>query len=679
MYTTDSVRKIKGIGEKAEQCLNKLNIYTIGHLLEHYPRDYEEFRPLQPIASVREGEVAAVEGCLMARPKMSTHGSLKILTISFQDESGVMPVTWYNMPFLRNQLKMGTRYILRGKIAKKRDRLVLEQPKLYGREEFFRQVGKLQPVYPLTAGITNHALIKAIRIALAETENLQEYLPSEIRKRQNLITYKKALQQIHFPTDRTEMIQARKRLVFDELFLYSLALSVIRKGGKKQSVHVMEERPEIEQLTEELPFSLTGAQRRVYDEIKGDLEGGYVMNRLVQGDVGSGKTMVAVLALYQAVLCGGQGAFMVPTEVLANQHYKVLCDLLEPRGVKVGLLTGSLSAKQKQAGREKLASGEWDIVVGTHAIIQNHVEFANLSLVITDEQHRFGVKQRESLFKKGKEPHVLAMSATPIPRTLALILYGDMDLSVVDERPANRLPVKNCVVNTDYRPNAYRFMKKQIDLGRQIYIICPMVDENEEMELENVTIYTEELRDIFPDSVRIAGLHGKMRPQEKDEIMQHFVRGDTDILVSTTVIEVGIDVPNATVIMIENAERFGLAQLHQLRGRVGRGKEQSYCILMTGHASKDSEERLQILAGSNDGFYIAEQDLKMRGQGDLFGIRQSGEEIFVLADIFEDAYLLKRAGEEAKAIDEDDVLLLCEKNKRLREKIGNFLGQVTVL
>lgn len=678
MQLSDSVRKIKGVGEKAEQCLNKMNVYTVGDLLEHYPRNYDEFKPIQPIASLTEGVTAAVEGSLAARPQMKVHGRLKILTITLQDESGNVLVTWFNMPFLRNQLKMGTRYILRGKVAKKSGRLVLEQPKIYSREDFFRQVGKLRPVYPLTAGITNNAVTKALEVALKETENLQEYLPPELRKRQHLIEYKKALRQIHFPVNRKEMLEGRKRLVFDELFLYSLALAYIKKNGRSPSLHVLEKKQPVAELISLLPFSLTGAQQKVYEEIMRDMTSGFVMNRLVQGDVGSGKTIVAVLALYQVVLNGGQGAFMVPTEVLANQHYKSLCGLLSDRGVRIGVLTGSLTAKQKREGREKIANGEWDIVVGTHAIIQDNVSFSDLALVITDEQHRFGVKQRETLFQKGQEPHVLAMSATPIPRTLALILYGDMDLSVIDERPADRLPIKNCVVNTDYRPNAYKFMKAQIDLGRQVYIICPMVDESEEMELENVTIYTEELRNIFPASVRIQGLHGKMRPQEKDEIMEAFSRGETDILVSTTVIEVGIDVPNATVMMIENAERFGLAQLHQLRGRVGRGREQSYCILMTGQESKDSRERLSVLADSNDGFYIAEEDLKLRGQGDLFGIRQSGDQLFQLADIFEDADILRQAGEEARKFTEDEIVLLYKKNKRLKNRIEDYLGQVTL-
>lgn len=678
MYSTDSVRSIKGVGEKAEKCLNKLNIYTVGDLLEHYPRDYDIFSPIQTIASIQEGETVALEGTLAGRPEMKTRGGLKILSVSLQDRTGMVPVTWYNMPFLRNSLKMGTRYILRGKIQKKRDRLVLEQPKIFGREEFYRQVGKLRPVYPLTAGITNNAIIKAMEYSLANTEDLEEYLPSEIRKRQQLIGYKKALSHMHFPSKKQELLEARKRLVFDELFFYSLAISYIKKSGRKKSMFVMMEQEKVELLIKRLPFTLTGAQQRVYGEIKEDLQSGLGMNRLVQGDVGSGKTIVAVLALYQAVLCGCQGAFMVPTEVLANQHYRVLCDYLEGEGVKIGILTGSQTAAQKREGREKMASGEWDIVVGTHAVIQENVTFAKLALVITDEQHRFGVKQRENLYQKGQEPHVLAMSATPIPRTLALILYGDMDLSVVDECPSNRLPIKNCVVGTDYRPNAYRFIYEQIKLGRQAYIICPMVEEKEEMELENVTIYTEELKEIFPPGIRIASLHGRMKPKEKDEIMERFSDGEIDILVSTTVIEVGIDVPNATVMMVENAERFGLAQLHQLRGRVGRGAEQSYCIFMTGSAAKDSMERLQILAGSNDGFYIAREDLKLRGQGDLFGIRQSGENVFVLADIYEDAALLKQAGEEAGTFTEDEAALLYKKNKKLKNRIEHYLGQVTL-
>ena len=678
MKLEDSVRKIKGVGEKAEQCYHKMNLYSISDLIEHYPRAYDECKPIQSIHSVEEGQVVALEGNLMARPQIKTRGRLQVLTVTLQDVTGTIGVTWFNMPFLRNQLKMGVRYILRGKVERKRGCLQLQQPKIYTKEEFYGQVGKLCPIYPLTAGLTNHAVTKSLQYALTELEDLQEYLPSEIRKRQHLIDYKKAIKQIHFPKGKRELREGRRRLVFDEFFLYSLALTYMKKAGKIESNYVIQEKTEVLEFQKQLPFQLTKAQQRVYREIATDLKSGYVMNRLVQGDVGSGKTIVAILALYQVVLNGVQGAFMVPTEVLANQHYKSLCQQLEPLGVRIELLTGSLTAKQKREGRERIALGLCDIIVGTHAMIQDNVEFHNLGLVITDEQHRFGVKQRERLYQKGREPHVLAMSATPIPRTLALILYGDMDLSIIGERPANRLPVKNCVVNTGYRPNAYRFMNRQIQEGHQVYVICPMVEENEDMELENVILYAEELKSVFPPSVGIEVLHGKMKSSQKDEIMERFSLGEIDILVSTTVIEVGIDVPNATVIMIENAERFGLAQLHQLRGRVGRGEAQSYCILMTGHESKESMERLNILASSNDGFMIAKEDLKLRGQGELFGIRQSGEQIFALADIFEDAELLQEASKEAQMFSEDEIVMLYKKNQRLKKRVENYLGQVTL-
>lgn len=676
MKLEESIRCIKGIGEKAESCYNKMNICNVADLLEHFPRAYDEFSPTQPISSLEEGMVAAIEGSLIKRPQVKVNGRLKILSASLRDDSGVLEVVWFNMPFLRNQLKMGTRYILRGKVEKRGGILQLTQPKMYSKEEYFKLVGKLCPIYPLTFGLTNRAVTKAVENALHELEDLTEYLPADIRKRQHLIEYRKALRQIHFPTNREELAEGRKRLVFDELFLYMLALSHIKKTGRKDSCHCIEEKDEGMVLQHDLPFELTQAQQKVYREIMEDMNSGYVMNRLVQGDVGSGKTIVAVLALYQVALQGKQGVLMVPTEVLAGQHYKSISAILGKRGVKIGILTGSMTAKEKREGRKNIKEGIWDIVVGTHAVIQDSVEFSDLALVITDEQHRFGVKQRETLYRKGREPHVLAMSATPIPRTLALILYGDMDLSVIDERPADRLPIKNCVVNTTYRPNAYRFMLQQIAEGRQVYTICPMVEESDESELENVTVYAEELRSVFPNTVRIEILHGKMRPTEKEDVMQRFSEGEIDILVSTTVIEVGIDVPNATVMMIENAERFGLAQLHQLRGRVGRGMEQSYCIFMMGRETKEAKERLQVLAHSNDGFYIAKEDLKMRGQGDLFGIRQSGEQLFLLADIWEDAEILQEAGKEAKLFAEKEVSLMYKKNVRLKKRVEHYLGEV---
>ena len=678
MNYSDSIRTIKGVGEKAEKCFHKLDIWEVGDLLEHYPRDYDEFHDIVPIRELEEGRIMAVEGVLRKKPSIKNTSRMKIITAFFEDETGVVQVTWFNMPFLVNRLRMGTRYILRGKTGRLNGKIVLEQPKMFSKNEFYKNVGKLLPIYPLTAGLTNNQVSKAVQCALSQCEGISEFLPPEIRKKHDLIGYRKAVQDIHFPKNRVEFLKARKRLVFDELFLYQAALQAIRLQNDHESRHVMEQKKEVEEFKAGLPFQLTMAQEKVYEEIVADMTGGTVMNRLVQGDVGSGKTVVAVLALYLTVCNKKQGAFMVPTEVLAAQHLAALQRMLGPFGVTVGMLTGSLTAKQKREGKEKLAAGEWDIVVGTHAILQDNVEFQNLALVITDEQHRFGVRQRETLSEKGEEPHVLAMSATPIPRTLALVLYGDMDLSVMDELPANRLPIKNCVVGTDYRRNAYKFMKEQIELGHQVYIICPMVEENEEVELENVTIYTEKLREIFRDSAVVDSLHGKMKPKEKNEVMERFASGQTNILVSTTVIEVGIDVPNATVMMIENAERFGLAQLHQLRGRVGRGNAQSYCILMYGNDTKEGKERLSILAGSNDGFQIAREDLKLRGQGDFFGVMQSGDKLFKLADIYEDAKLLTAANEEAKHYEFNEISRFYAKNRRLAEKLEHYMGKVSL-
>ena len=678
MRYEDSIRQIKGVGEKAEQRFHKLDIWNVGDLLEHYPREYDEFHDLVKIADVKEGEMAAVEGVMACRPSIHTTARLKILSMVLEDETGRITVTWFNMPFLANRLKMGTRYILRGKVGRKNGKLVLEQPKMYSKNEFFKQVGRLHPIYPLTAGLTNHAVEKAVRDAIGSLEGAAEFLPADLRKRQNLLAYRKAIHDIHFPKNQLEYRKARKRLVFDEFFLYQAALQAIRIKNYKPSSHVMTQNKRLEEFVNNLPYKLTAAQKRVYEEIEKDMTGGMTMNRLVQGDVGSGKTVVAVMALFLAVCNGEQGAFMVPTEVLAMQHKESLEAMLAPYGVKIGLLIGSMTAKEKREGKQKLAEGEWDVVVGTHAILQDNVEFEDLALVITDEQHRFGVRQREKLMEKGDTPHVLAMSATPIPRTLALVLYGDMDLSIMDELPANRLPIKNCVVGTDYRPQAYRFMKDQIEKGRQVYIICPMVEEKEEVALESVVMYSEQLKEIFPAAITIECLHGKMNPKEKNEVMQRFIEGTTDILVSTTVIEVGIDVPNATVMMIENAERFGLAQLHQLRGRVGRGKEQSYCILMYGKESKEGKERLSILAGSNDGFEIAREDLKLRGQGDFFGVMQSGDKLFSLADIYEDAQVLKAANEEAKNYAFDEITMFYKKNRRLVEKLNSYMGNVSL-
>ena len=465
--------------------------------------------------------------------------------------------------------------------------------------------------------------------------------------------YAEALNNIHFPRDMEHLVAARRRMVFDEFFDFLYYL----RENKEQSDQLineyqMTETADTVQFLEQLPYELTRAQKKVWAEIRSDLNSHYCMNRLVQGDVGSGKTIIAVLALLMCVSNGYQGAMMVPTEVLATQHYEDICEYIEKYNIAFSpvLLVGSMTAKEKRIAYEKIASGEANVVIGTHAVIQEKVVFKNLAWVVTDEQHRFGVRQRETLANKGQNPHVLVMSATPIPRTLAIILYGDLQISVIDELPANRLPIKNCVVNTSFRPKAYQFIEKEVRSGRQAYVICPMVEEGEMEELENVIDYAEKLRSALPGDIRVGILHGKMRPADKNRIMEEFASHELDVLVSTTVIEVGINVPNSTVMMVENAERFGLAQLHQLRGRVGRGEHQSYCIFISTQDNKETMERLDILNKSNDGFFIASEDMKLRGPGDLFGIRQSGDFAFRMADIYTDAGILKQASEAVNKV-----------------------------
>ena len=672
-----SIRNIKGIGGKSEKLFNKLGIYTVKELLCFYPREYDIFGSIEPVSFVQEGRIVIIEAFLKSSPKVTVSGNLKIIRAVFKDASGSIAAVWFNMPFMAKILRMGTHYILRGRIVNRNGFLELRQAKLLSRQEYVNLTGTLQPVYSLTAGLTGNAVAKAVKRALGETDLNGDFLPADIRKENNLILWKKAIYAIHFPANKEECIQARRRLVFDEFFLFALALGQLRKTkDKMESQFIMHKDGLAGQLLNSLPYKLTKAQQAAWQEIQGDLRSGKVMNRLVQGDVGSGKTIIALLSLLMAAENGFQGAIMAPTEVLAMQHYETFTGMLEPLGIKTGLLTGSLTAAQKKKVHTQIAGHEIDIIIGTHALVQEKVEFENLGLVVTDEQHRFGVKQREALYSKGKSPHMLVMSATPIPRTLAIILYSGLDVSVIDTMPEGRKPVKNCVVGTNYRQQAYRFMQKEIEAGHQVYIICPMVDESENMEAENVTEYYQMLCAKMPPETRISYLHGKMKPAQKNSIMEEFASHKTDILVSTTVIEVGINVPEATVMMIENSERFGLAQLHQLRGRVGRGSAQSYCIFMAGNDSKEVMERLSVIGNSNDGFYVAEQDLKMRGPGDFFGIRQSGMLDFQLADIYQDADILSAASKAAMRFKEQDIMEMCKKYGRLKEQIMSYTGTV---
>ncbi len=646
MYLTDSVSKIKGIGEKTEKVLQKLGIFTVRELLAYYPRTYETYELPIPIGELKEGKIATIEASVIKSADVTRYRNLQVITCVVKDPSGTMKLTWYNQPYMKNQLTMGTRHLFRGKVVRKKGALVLEQPKKYTREEYGRLLKVLQPVYSLTEGLRNSTISKAVTQVLAECERERELLPAKIAKEHDLISHRSAIEEIHFPKSMETLTEARRRLVFEEFFRFMLLLTHHKEQKGKEVNHCpIRDTACCDRLISELPYELTNAQKKVWEEIRKDLAGGGTMARLVQGDVGSGKTILAMLALFAAAKAGYQAALMAPTEVLARQHMAGAVALFEKYGVKCALLTGSMTESQKKKTRQEIAAGDADIIIGTQALFQEKVEYRNLGLVITDEQHRFGVRQRELFSEKGTHPHILVMSATPIPRTLAIILYGDLDISIVDELPKGRKPIKNCVVGTGYRDTAHRFIRKQIDAGRQAYVICAMVEDSETTEAENVLDYTETLKEALGADICVEYLHGKMPAKEKTARMNRFADGEIQVLVSTTVVEVGVNVPNATVMMIENAERFGLAQLHQLRGRVGRGDAESYCIMISSSDAPETMERLEILNKSNDGFFIAGEDLRLRGPGDLFGIRQSGELEFAIGDIYTDAALLKEVSD----------------------------------
>ena len=670
MIEQSKIHEIKGVGEKTEKLFAKLGIYTVGDLLRYYPRNYDVYEEAVPIAEVEDGRTVTVTGMIFGRVQVGGSRNLQVTTIHVKDLTGTIKAVWFRMPFLKNTLAGGGQITLRGRAVNRRDGLVLEHPEIfYPSEKYEEKLHTLQPIYNLTAGLTNNAISKAVKQVVESLDLTKEHLPEEIRLHYQLAEYNYAIRGIHFPEDKEVFYHARERLVFEEFLQFILAIRKLKDSNSRMdNEYVIPLDLRTEEFQKALPFELTGAQQNVWREIQQDMASEHAMSRLVQGDVGSGKTIVAVLALLNTALKGYQAAMMAPTEVLARQHYESITSLFEAYNIpiKVVLLTGSMTAKEKRRAYDRIECGLAKIIVGTHALIQDAVYYDNLALVVTDEQHRFGVKQRESFAKKGGVPHVLVMSATPIPRTLAIILYGDLDISVIDELPANRLPIKNCVVDTSYRQTAYTFMKKQIAEGRQCYIICPMVEESEHLEVENVTDYAVMLQHELGNTIKVDYLHGKMKQSEKDEIMNRFAANEIQVLVSTTVIEVGINVPNATVMMVENAERFGLAQLHQLRGRVGRGKYQSYCIFMSGSKSKDTKKRLEILNNTNDGFKIASEDLKLRGPGDLFGIRQSGQMDFKLGDIYQDAKLLQYASEAAEWImtNHQDWIQDLEKNEK---------------
>lgn len=674
--------ELKGIGPKTEKLFQKLGIWTVEDLVYYFPHTYLSFPKTQVVGSLVDGEQQAVMGMLEKDATVVHLHGLLMTTAYVRDLSGKLRLCWFNAAFLKSTLRAGTVLVFLGKVTSFKGQKTMQQPRIFRPEEYEAKPGTLEPVYGQTKGLSNTAILKAVRQAMDVAVFRPDFVPESIRYNRTLMDMRTAVRGMHFPESVTQFEAARKRLAFNELFLFSLALAEKKAHHSAERARfVIEAHPEVAALVEKLPFQLTEGQKVAVQDITADLRSGFVMNRLVQGDVGSGKTIVAFLAMLETALSGYQAALMAPTEILAEQHYAKMKAMIEEHALPLRpvLVTGSMTAKERKTLYTRIATHDADLIIGTHALFQEKVVYDQLALVITDEQHRFGVNQRQELSEKGQRPHTLVMSATPIPRTLAMLVYADMQVSLIREKPADRLPIRNAVVDENYRKNAYKFIYEEIRKGRQAYIICPMVEPNDMLDLENVSDYVQKIRKIFPKEVKIGKLHGKMKPAEKEDIMARFLAREIDLLVSTTVVEVGVDVPNATVMMVENAERFGLAQLHQLRGRVGRSEHQSFCIFVDTQNSEKSKQRLQILAHSNDGFDIAEQDLRLRGPGDIFGVRQSGALDFAIADIYEDGALLREAAEDAAFVLKTDAELTLPEHGELRKALDRFLAKSCTL
>ena len=658
MRSTDPIRTIKGVGAKTEELLNGMGVYTVGDILSYFPRDYRIMPDPVKIADVKENAMNAVLARTANTPRTRRGRRVSVTVCKASDGIREIELVWFRIPYVKNMLTPGKNQIFYGKVIRRGGNLVMEQPVIYTLDSYAALSGRLLPVYALTKGISNGAIQKILGQILPEEPAFpQDPYPEDLRERQEILPLSDAIRTMHSPRDMEALSIARRRLAFDEFFEFLLGMQYLKGAGEKDPNRFsFADRAFLEDLLSKLPYELTEAQKRVLKETTEDMRSDTLMQRLVQGDVGSGKTVIAFLLMAWCSKSGYQSALMAPTEVLAKQHYETIQSYLALCGLSfpVILLTGSMSAKEKRTAYEKMQTCPDALVIGTHALIQKKAVFSSLALVITDEQHRFGVKQREALSKKGDKPHYLVMSATPIPRTLAIILFGDLSISVIDTLPADRIPIKNCVVGPSYRPTAWQFLQKEVAAGHQCYVICPLVEATEQTEAENVADYAARLSEALPDHIRIATLHGRMKAEEKDRVMEAFLQKEADILVSTTVVEVGVNVPNATVMLVENAERFGLSQLHQLRGRVGRGDAQSYCIFMSTRDDEKTNERLSVLNHSNDGFYIASEDLKLRGPGDFLGIRQSGVLDFQIADVYQDAPLLSKAQKEVKDLVEAD-------------------------
>ena len=674
-----SVRYIKGIGEKKAQALGKLGVFSLYELVSYFPARYEDRTRFCPIAAAPEGEGVCIRALVADTPRLvRVRRGMELVKFRAVDESGSVDITYFNQNYVKDYLSRGDSVCFFGKIERSGGRCSMVNP-AYEKEDKPRGVtGCILPVYRVNAALNQRTLRDAVRQGLdACGAQLPEFLPEDVRKRNALSQARFAYETIHFPPDFDALAIARRRLVFEELFVLACALGTLRAERTRESGIRLEKR-DFSAFYAALPFAPTGAQRRAIEEAAADMTGGFVMNRLVQGDVGSGKTLVAAALCWLCRESGYVSAFMAPTEILAEQHTATLTKLLAPFGMRVGKLVGSMTAKEKREAKTAIKAGEYDLVVGTHALISEDVEYTRLGLIVTDEQHRFGVRQRSALIGKAERPHVLVMSATPIPRTLALMIYGDLDVSIIDELPPGRQKVDTFAVDESYRARLNGFIRKLSAEGRQTFVVCPKVEDDEESEsdLKSAEEHAKALAAEFPE-LRVGCVHGRMKPKDKDAVMSAFVRGELDVLVATTVIEVGVDVPNAALMIIENAERFGLSQLHQLRGRVGRGGFKSWCILVSDNKSEDVKARLSIMTKTNNGFKISEEDLRLRGPGDFFGSRQHGLPEMHVADLGADTQVLKRAQEEAKALLERDPQLALPEHAALRGRIEELFKNNT--
>ena len=665
------VKYVKTVGPNRVKLLNKLNIYTLKDLIEYYPRDYEDRSKPKNLYECIDGEEVLIEAMATGRINEMHKGRMTISRLIVKDQTGTCYITWFNQGYLRDKFQPGRMYRFFGKISNKNGRLEMNSP-VYDEIDQSKNTGKIIPIYPLTFELKQNTLRRIIENGLLEVKGqLPETLPEYILKENNLWDINNTIERIHFPIEFSDFNKARERLVFEELLTMQLALLKLKNNYEHETDGIQFSKDvHMSNVINMLPFCLTKAQLRVLEEIDRDMESNKPMNRLLQGDVGSGKTVVAMIAAYKAVKSGYQATIMAPTAILASQHLESFKGILDELGIRTELLISNVTKKKKAEILEKLQSGEIDVLIGTHAILEENVVFKNLGLVVTDEQHRFGVKQRSTIAAKGQNPDIIAMSATPIPRTLALILYGDLDISIIDELPPNRKKIETFAVRKNMEERVNNFIKKQIAEGRQAYIVCPLVEENEDMEgLQSVVELAEKYQKETFSEYKVAYLHGKMKPKEKDEIMQRFKDGEIQILIATTVIEVGVNVPNASIMVVENAERFGLAQLHQLRGRVGRGEYQSYCILKYEGNGETIRQRMKVMCDTNDGFIISEKDLELRGSGDFFGTEQHGLPEFKIANLFEDMAILKRVQGLALKIMEDDPLLEKEKKAKLNDLV----------